>query len=561
MIHQLEEIENQTQNFVLSNHDNQNARLANIIKIPVVVHVLYRTTQENISQAQIQSQIDVLNADFRKLNADFSSTVAQFQPIAADMGIEFCLATVDPNGAPTTGVERKSTTKTSWGTNDAMKKTSSGGLAAWPKDKYLNLWVCNIGGGILGYATFPGGTASLDGVVINTTAFGSTGYVTAPFNKGRTATHEIGHWLNLRHIWGDDGTLCSGSDLVTDTPNQSGPTYGCALSKTSCSGLNNTQNYMDYSDDRCLTMFTQGQKTRSLALFSANGVRAALLTSNGCGTPEPICPSPSLAISNITSNAATLSFSAVNTGTSYKIEYKAASSSTWIILSNNTTTTYNFTNLLACTNYNVRVTATCGSLISNISTVDFKTLGCPCATPTNVTATLSTSTSYKIAWTAVSGAKSYNLRKKLTTATTWTTITGITTTSKVTSAANTGKQYEFQVQTVCTNGSTSEWSASVVVTAGQRLEEFKAVVPHSKLNIYPNPAKDNINIEVVEGDIKQANILLIDMTGRVILQKNIDLLSTTIHELSLSNIPNGIYMLQIQNEKELIQNTRIVKNE
>ena len=113
MIHQLEEIENQTQNFALSNHDNQNARLANIIKIPVVVHVLYRTTQENISQAQIQSQIDVLNADFRKLNADFSSTVAQFQPIAADMGIEFCLATVDPNSAPTTGVELKSTTKTS----------------------------------------------------------------------------------------------------------------------------------------------------------------------------------------------------------------------------------------------------------------------------------------------------------------------------------------------------------------------------------------------------------------------------------------------------------------
>jgi len=276
----LNQIEVQVQEYIKNNP--QNDRL--VITIPVVVHVVYKTTAQNISTAQIQSQINILNADFRKLNADVSGVPSVFQSSVADCQINFCLATKDPNGAVTTGIVRKSTTKTSFSTNDYVKYTSRGGNNIWDRNKYLNIWVCNLSGGVLGYAQFPGGAAATDGVVIGYKYFGNTGAAVYPFNKGRTATHEIGHWFNLRHIWGDDGTSCTGSDLVTDTPNQADENYGCpAFPTISCSNGPNGEmymNYMDYTDDRCMFMFTTGQSSRMSA--SINSSRAALLTSNGC---------------------------------------------------------------------------------------------------------------------------------------------------------------------------------------------------------------------------------------------------------------------------------------
>ena len=255
-----------------------------IITIPVVVHVLYRTSAENISTAQIQSQIDVLNEDFRRTNSDANSTWSQ----AADTQIEFCLTTIDPNGNATTGITRKSTTKTSWGTNDAMKKASQGGVNPWDTSKYLNIWVCNIGGGILGYAQFPGGSAATDGVVNSPQYFGRTGTATAPFNLGRTATHEVGHFLNLRHIWGDGG--CGVDDFVSDTPESDASNGGCASTHTSCGTLDMVQNYMDYSDDSCMNLFTQGQKSRMRAILDAGGSRRSLALSDKCGgAPTPTC--------------------------------------------------------------------------------------------------------------------------------------------------------------------------------------------------------------------------------------------------------------------------------
>lgn len=257
---------------------------ATIVNIPVVVHVLYNTTAQNITDAQIKSQIDVLNEDFRKLNADRTKVPSAFVGLAADVEVTFCLASKSLSGTTTTGIIRKSTTKTSFLSDDAMKYSSLGGSDAWSTSQYLNLWVCNLGGGLLGYAQFPGGPAATDGVVVLYSAFGRTGTLSAPYNKGRTATHEVGHWLNLRHIWGD---ASCGSDLVTDTPKQQTSNGGCpAFPHTTCSnGVNGDMfmNYMDYTDDACMYMFSTGQKTRMRALFAAGGARVGLTTSAGCG--------------------------------------------------------------------------------------------------------------------------------------------------------------------------------------------------------------------------------------------------------------------------------------
>jgi hypothetical protein len=257
----MNEIEAFTQKAILTK------RLVNgKIEIPVVVNVLYRTTSENISDTQIQSQIDVLNNDFNALNSDYNSVPSLFSGVKANVGITFVLDQV----------VRKSTTKTSWGTNDAMKKTNRGGLAPISPTTKLNLWVCTIGGGILGYAQFPGGSSSTDGVAIDSKYFGLSGSASAPYNLGRTATHEVGHWMNLRHIWGD--ATC-GSDLVTDTPTHNTANYGVPVYPhySTCSGtpVEMTMNYMDYTDDNAMYMFSLGQKSRMSAIFVSGGARAS----------------------------------------------------------------------------------------------------------------------------------------------------------------------------------------------------------------------------------------------------------------------------------------------
>lgn len=245
-----------------------NYRLVNgKIVIPVVVNVLYRTAAENISDTQIQSQIDVLNKDFTATNADFASTPAEFAGVAANVGITFELA----------GINRKATTKTSWGTRDAMKSTKKGGLDPTSPATTLNLWACKIGGGILGYAQFPGGSLATDGVVVDSFYFGISSAASYPYNLGRTASHEVGHWMNLRHIWGD---ASCGNDQVADTPVAKTANYGVPVYPyaSTCLPAHNemTMNYMDYTDDRGMYMFTNGQKARMLAIFASGGPRAAI---------------------------------------------------------------------------------------------------------------------------------------------------------------------------------------------------------------------------------------------------------------------------------------------
>lgn len=284
------ELEKYAEEYAKNNPPGTDTRT--VITIPVVVHVVWNLPVQNISDDQVLSQIDALNRDFRRMNSDTVNTPAPWKPLGADCQIEFKMARRDPNNNPTLGITRTQTSVVSFGQSSAIKFTSQGGHDGWDRDRYLNLWTCNIGTDILGYATFPGGSASLDGVVIGYNYFGTVGTLTAPYNKGRTATHEVGHWLWLYHIWGDDNGSCGGSDLIGDTPNQASEFYGCPgyPQLDACSSVSPGvmfMNYMDYTDDACMNLFTQGQLVRINSAL--DGPRVPIKTSNGhvdiSGTP------------------------------------------------------------------------------------------------------------------------------------------------------------------------------------------------------------------------------------------------------------------------------------
>ncbi|MFK3984080.1 zinc metalloprotease [Micromonospora sp. NPDC050397] len=267
------------ENFTFHQCRRGRSRLDQVVRIPVVAHVVWREETENIGDEQVRSQLAVLNADFRCHNEDVAGVPEVWRPMAADAGVEFFLASTDPAGAPTTGITRTRTTVTAFTPeDDAVKAAATGGADPWPAQRYLNMWVCQLAGGVLGYAQFPGGPAATDGVVLLHSAFGTTGTAVAPFDGGRTCTHEVGHWLNLRHIWGDDGDGCGGDDLVADTPNQAGPNYGRPTwPRVTCdNGPDGDMfmNFMDYTDDAAMVMFTAGQVARMATTLA--GPRSSL---------------------------------------------------------------------------------------------------------------------------------------------------------------------------------------------------------------------------------------------------------------------------------------------
>jgi len=234
------------------------------ITIPVVVNIL-EDPAHPVTQAHIDSQIDILNADFNNNNPATSSVPTEFAALVANADVTFTLA----------GVVRKASTKSSWGTNDAMKLSSEGGIDATDPANNLNIWVCEIGGGILGYAQFPGGTLATDGVVIGSDFLGEN-TAGGVYGHGRTATHEVGHWLNLRHIWGDG--RCRQDDFVADTPSSDAPNYGCPSYPTvNCKSNDMTMNYMDYVYDDCMYMFSNGQNDRMRAIFASGGSRESFV--------------------------------------------------------------------------------------------------------------------------------------------------------------------------------------------------------------------------------------------------------------------------------------------
>jgi hypothetical protein len=341
---------------------------SSIVTIPVVVHVLYNNLDHNITDEQINSQIEVLNKDFRRLNEDANQTPELFSNLAADAQIEFALATTGPDGKATNGIIRKFTNTISFSDNDYMKFSSKGGDDAWPAGDYLNIWICNLTNNILGYAQLPGGKLATDGVVIQHSAFGTNGTAKSPYNKGRTTVHEIGHWLNLNHIWGDDKGSCEGSDYVEDTPNQAKEHYGKPVfPQMSCSNTSDMfMNYMDYTDDVAMNMFSKGQAERMQALFEEGGARYSITNSHGLNQSD-VCAD----IKNMSTTA--LSYSSVEvvwsvTGDKeYTVQLKETE--TGAVKSQvSTTGRVIFEKLYAGRKYGVYIKPSCGGAIDNTKT-------------------------------------------------------------------------------------------------------------------------------------------------------------------------------------------------
>lgn len=255
------EIEKHTKEFI-SNKDKYQGKLVNgKIVIPVVFHVIYRSASENLPMSTLQAQIDALNEDFNMQNPGRGTIPAEFAAVEANVGISFEIQQV---------IRVQNTKKRSWRPDDKMKYTSQGGSDVVNPQEYLNIWIVNSmpyrGGQILGYAQFPGGSWTTDGVVLGANFVGGT---------DRTATHEVGHWLNLRHIWGDGG--CGVDDFVADTPLSDAANRGCpTYPDVSCGSADMTMNFMDYTNDSCLNMFTVGQKARMDAVFAPGGFRASM---------------------------------------------------------------------------------------------------------------------------------------------------------------------------------------------------------------------------------------------------------------------------------------------
>jgi hypothetical protein len=328
------------------------------VTIPVVVHVVYRSEAENITEAQINAQIDALNRDYNKRNTDISALPTEFAGTAAATNISFKLAARTPDNKPTNGILRYQSSRAEWGILDDVKRTTKGGFQNWDPAKYLNIYVCNIGGGTLGYASFPGAPASLDGIVIDFRAFGTGGTARAPYSRGRTLVHEVGHWLNLYHIWGDSDC---GDDHCSDTPTQKDANYGNPSTPqySTCGGKTSrdmSMNFMDYVNDDAMIVFTAAQKVRMWATL--NSVRKGILTSNGC---EPIAPSQckveQVAAKDIKTNTAILTWKEIMGVKTYTVEYKS-SNTNWVATpTSQATLTLN--NLTAGTTYSIRVKAAC----------------------------------------------------------------------------------------------------------------------------------------------------------------------------------------------------------
>lgn len=360
-----------------------------VITIPYVIHVIHNGeavgTASNIPNSWITAQMAAMNRDFRKANSDIANLPAVFQPAAADLEIEFCPAVVDPNGniMSEPGVDRVDRNSKGW---TAPPYTSTTYIDAnikpatiWNTDKYLNIWTCNLGSSLLGYATFPSttllagltssiGTATTDGVVISYLAFGDLNPgLTANYNRGRTTVHEVGHWLGLRHIWGD---ASCGTDYCNDTPTQSTSNSGCpTFPKVTCSNGPNGDmfyNYMDYSYDACLYCFTNDQKIRTSTIMANSPRRLSLQSSTVCAAPGNNVGIVSINPPCISGTAQTMIVTIKNKGTttinpgevSLTLTLSGGVTGTYAGVLNATALATNATEAITFTNVNVNTGAT-----------------------------------------------------------------------------------------------------------------------------------------------------------------------------------------------------------
>jgi Pregnancy-associated plasma protein-A/Secretion system C-terminal sorting domain/Fibronectin type III domain/Bacterial pre-peptidase C-terminal domain len=493
-----------------------------------------------------------------------------------------------------------------------VKLPSQGGVAPWDATKYMNIWVCDIGldaqgNRLLGYAQFPGGSYSTDGLVLDYRFTGKGFGAQPPFDKGRTATHEIGHYFNLYHIWGDDGSACSGSDQVGDTPNQAGSNGGCpTFPHVTCSNGPNGDmymNYMDYSNDACLTMFSTGQKTRMQATLATGGFHSGLTTSNAC-TPisTSTCGTPSgLVASSITTTGASLSWTAVSGASNYNIRYKTASATTYTTVTGITATSTSLSGLTSGAAYNYSVQAICSGTNGNFATdasftTTATTSGCTDTYESNetastakaisnngsITAKIGTSTDKDyFTFTTSSGVTNVkvtltNLTKdfdlKLLSASGATTygssVNGSTTSELIKYNTTTARTYAVNVfgyngafdATNCYTLTVSTASTAFRVGAGSGDNEVnvpKEALAPLKYIMYPNPAKGDLSIDFEAAYEETMAVMIFDMYGRLVKTADQSMAKSTQMKMSLEGLSKGVYMVKVSNGSK-IENSRLV---
>lgn len=540
-----------------------------VVTIPVVVHIVYNQDDQNITDEQIRSQIDVLNQDFGRTNPNRFDTPANFQGAAANSKLSFELASQDSYGNPTNGITRTRSSQALFSpSNNGVKYSTMGGMDAWDTKSYLNIWVCKLGAGMLGYAQFPGGGPNeADGVVIDYKFMGTKGTVRAPFDQGRTCTHEVGHWLNLKHIWGDGP--CETDDFVGDTPPVADAHYGCMRTAMACDGgPAMVSNFMDYTDDACMNLFTFGQAERMRALFAPGGYRRQMLFTKGLEANLPVVSAAPqlLNASEVTALGARLSWSPVSGADSYTARFRAIGETDWASKSFDRTFV-NATRLEACTDYEFQIQSMVAGINSGYSDSKlFRTVGCEdnSSTPIVGVSNNESNTSYpsnlfisdefgnqaQLNWSRVSRAVSYKVQYKATGSKKVYSKTLAETYVNVFSLSS-GLRYFYRVQANFTNGTQGPYSEVKSFVAGRsgtaRMTSKTASDDYFTIKTNPTNASAIINIDL--GASTMVQIEIIDSNGEVeigydsfFLQKGDPI------ELNLREIKRGNYEMRITDD-------------
>jgi len=605
MAARMEAIERHTQQFQ-EEHDHQGSDRI-VITIPVVFHIVHNGdalgTNENISDALIQAQLNQLNLDFSLTNTEAGQIPAIFQSVAANTEIQFCLAQRKPDGTATTGINRVNGGQDSWTINQMNGTLKPSTI--WDRNQYLNIWSVVFGGtdgSVLGFAQFPGGLANTDGVVVKSSSIGS---VVTPnpsggnYSRGRTATHEIGHWLNLRHIWGD--ATC-GNDYVSDTPVHNRSNGGCPTypHRSTCTStpVEMTMNYMDYTYDVCMYMFSFGQKSRMQSVLNSGGSRAGLMASQGCLAPSGVvgsCGTPSgFAATSISTNAVAFGWAVISGATAYNVRFRQAGAAAWTTIAGTGASSV-ATGLTANTNYEFQVQANCAGILSSFSaSVNFTTSSVPVSctenyepnntrglslpiTPVGEDRTARIATSGDNDWFRFANmASQRNIRLDLTGLPANFDLKLYENASLRKTSQNSGTASE----TITYNTSTvaSNWYAYVYgyygannnaqcytlritlsssafrtdgSTDGETSEvEMPVYAVESGFAMFPNPATEELTLDVSIDSERQLKVKIIDLTGRAIARNAYDLNQEQNRiTMDVSALPSGMYLVQVENGK------------
>ncbi len=577
-----------------------------VINIPVVVHVIHNGDAvgvgENIADARVISQITVLNQDFRRMTGTpgFNSN-----PAGADVEIQFCLAQTNPDGGPTTGINRVNLGVAQWATSAQVEGTLKPSTQ-WDPTRYFNIWVCQFSNnmsselyGVLGYAQFPsnsnlpglnvnGGNANTDGVIIDYRCFGSktlanVGTYMADYDKGRTATHEIGHCFGLRHIWGDSD-VCSEDDFCNDTPQAATEHYGCETGSNTCASAGNdmVENYMDYSDDSCMNIFTQNQKERMLAVMQFSPRRASLATSTACNVAQVYQNDGSLNMSNLNITGCNTNFSPT-----LQLRNMGTSTMTSAVISYNVdggaSQTYNWngslvTNAVADVNLPA-VTATPGTHVLNISIASVNGVADPYADNSNKQVSFTIAGQYNTSqvlftlqrdiygsettWTLKNsaGATVYSGGPYTDTTTlpavmtqTWTVANNECYTFTINDAYGDGICCDYgngyyllktasDITIAAGGGFGASEQAKFGINTSLANPAFEAL---SQITLYPNPASDVINIAA--GTEYPESYSVYNAIGQLVSQRNVAASSDL--SIHTANYPSGIYFIKLSKDGE-----------